>query len=111
MPNVITATLLSAAVLAGFLGSAAAVPQAVPAAYASEPTACASNAVTLPNPEGGEPDCAKCPTGMVTTVMPPPHRGILCQEPDHRIARNPGVGLSYDNRTVSLGQASGAGQR
>lgn len=110
MSNVIASTLLSAAVLAGSLGGAAAVPQAAPPAYASEPSACPADAVALPSPEGGELDCAKCPTGMVTTVMPPPQRGILCQEPDHRVARNPGGGLSY-NRTVSLGQAAGLGQR
>lgn len=85
--------LASAAVLVG--GAITLSPSAGADSPAGRPTGCPPEAVALPDPRGGPVDCAKCPSGMTTTVMPPPRKGITCEDPDQRVKRDPaGVGLS-----------------
>lgn len=84
--------LASAAVLVG--GAMTLSPSAGADSPAGRPTGCPPGAVALPDPQGGPVDCAKCPSGMTTTVMTPPRKGITCEEPDQRVKREPpGVSL------------------
>lgn len=85
--------LATAAVLVG--GAMTLSPPAGADSPAGRPAGCPPGAVALPDPRGGLVDCAKCPSGMTTIVMPPPRKGITCEEPDQQVKRDPaGVGLS-----------------
>lgn len=52
---------------------------------------CPIDAVTLPDPNGGPPSCAKCPTGYAARIRTGPVRGLTCEAPARGSDPNPAV--------------------
>lgn len=63
----------------------------LPVAAGAAQGECPIDAVTLPDPNGGPPSCAKCPAGYAARIRTGPVRGLTCEAPARGSNPNPAV--------------------